>query len=111
MGLSNNKFGQLMLEIVQRNIKIMKNELEFYKKYVGSPIIVVTTQGSHGNILSADNDPFYKQMCDRAQIDKLKIRLWFPGTIGTRDLKTDRLNISLKKIQEHLYEITRIYIG
>ena len=111
MDLTNNKFGQLMFQTAQRYTKIMDDKLEFYKKYDGCPIIVTTIQGSHGYILSADNDPFYKQICDRAQIDKLKIRLWFPGTIGTMDFQTSRLNIRLKKIQEHLYEITKISLG
>ncbi len=42
--------------------------------------------------------------------DETRFRFWFPGTIGTRDLRSDRVNLKLEK-ENNKWIIKRIYIG
>ena len=44
------------------------------------------------NRLTTDIDSVLAQMETAAQKNGLKLRVWFPGTIGTMELRSDRVN-------------------
>lgn len=41
----------------------------------------------------------------------LSFRLWLPNTVGTMDLKSDRLNVVVAKQQDNKFTISNIYLG
>lgn len=59
-----------------------------------------------------DNHPVIKEMKKVADTCGLKLRVWFPGTMGTMDMRGDRVNAKVEKGADGKYRIgNEFYIG
>ena len=45
-------------------------------------------------------DPVIKEMEDLAAQHGLRLRVWFPGTVGTMDYRLDRLNVHVEQDEQ-----------
>jgi hypothetical protein len=58
------------------------------------------------------NDPTLRAMQKAASDNGFKLRIWFPGTMGTMDYRTDRLNAHVDKGADGKYRVSsRFNIG
>lgn len=55
-------------------------------------------------------DPVIQGVRRVADENELKLRVWWPGTVGTRDYRFDRVNVHVKKMGDKHY-ISRFEIG
>ncbi len=47
--------------------------------------------------LANDNDPVIAELRTEVEKNGLTLRLWWPGTLGTADMRYDRLNAHVEK--------------
>jgi hypothetical protein len=46
-----------------------------------------------------------------AATDGFHLRIWLPGTIGTMDLRGDRINVHVDEQEDGTYKVTSLNIG
>jgi len=56
------------------------------------------------------NDKIINEIKSKAKKESLIFRLWLPSTVGTMDLRGDRLNVRVGKVDDE-FQITKIYVG
>jgi len=56
--------------------------------------------------LKDPNDAVLQELRDEAAAMGLKLRVWLPGTMGTMDYRTDRLNVHVGKEADGKYRIS-----
>lgn len=57
-------------------------------------------------------DPVIADLKDTVEKNGLQLRLWFPGSIGTMDYRTNRLNAYVEKEADGKYRIqNKFHIG
>ncbi len=57
--------------------------------------------------LADENDATVKEMRDAAKDAGLRLRLWLPGTVGTMDFRTDRVNARIEKEAGGKYRVSK----
>jgi len=77
-----------------------------FNKFAGKEVAVTETQQSiniggtvhtFNEVSLAPNDPVVKAMQKTAEDNGLHLRLWLPGSMGTCDYRTDRVNAHVDK--------------
>lgn len=59
-----------------------------------------------------ENDATLQEMRDAAKAAGLRLRVWLPGTMGTMDYRTDRVNAHVEKGSDGKYRVgTKFNIG
>lgn len=91
-----------------------------FTNYIGSKVLVdeseqiveLSSIGSRAHKVYSinSNDKVIETIKSKAKEESLIFRLWLPSTVGTMDLRGDRLNVRVAKIDDE-FEITKIYIG
>ncbi len=62
--------------------------------------------------LADPQNPLIADMHDTATNAGFRLRLWFPGSIGTRDVRADRINAHIEKSPDGKYRVAaRFHIG
>jgi len=69
-----------------------------YYKYDGHEIPLTS-------VSPVENEPTLKALKTEAAKAGLSLRVWFPGTVGTMDYRTDRLNVHVSKEADGKYRI------
>ena len=66
-----------------------------------------------GKVMSFTNHDLAADDVVIAEIEALhpNVRLWLPGTFGTMDYRTDRLNVHVEETSEGVFTITEISVG
>jgi hypothetical protein len=92
------------------------NVTSIFNKFAGREIAVVETQqtldigGETYTFNEVDfanpNDPTIKAMEKAAKDHGLHLRLWLPGSAGTADYRTDRVNAYVEKAADGKYRVT-----
>lgn len=75
-----------------------KNIASLFNKFAGKEVQVIKSR------LAASN-PVVDELKQAAEDAGLILRLWLPGTVGTRDYRTDRLNAHVNKEADGKYRI------
>ena len=57
-----------------------------------------------------ESDPTIVAIRIKVVEEKLKLRIWLPASVGTRDARMDRMNVKIEKVDDS-WKITRVYIG
>lgn len=89
-----------------------------FNKFAGREVEVVEETKTHhfkhlGDItltevhLKDPNDATLQEMRDEAAVLGLKLRVWLPGTVGTMDYRTDRLNVHIGKEEDGKYRVSK----
>jgi hypothetical protein len=67
----------------------------------------------YDRITPADqNDPTLSEMRKAANDNCLKLRVWWPGIVGTTDFRTDRVNAHIEKCADGKWRVSdRFSIG
>lgn len=52
------------------------------------------------------NDPLIQEMKKTAEDNGLQLRLWLPGSMGTMDFRTDRVNAHIEKSADGKYRVS-----
>ena len=52
-----------------------------------------------------ENDPVVKELSDAVAKTGLELRIWLPGTMGTMDMRPNRLNVHIAKEADGKYRI------
>ena len=95
--------------------------LAAFNKFAGREVDVIEETKTHhfkhlGDItltevrLKDPNDAVLQEMRDEAAAMGLKLRVWLPGTVGTMDFRTDRLNVHIGKEDDGKYRVSK-HIG
>lgn len=58
-----------------------------------------------------ENDPAVAELTQAAKEARLQLRIWLPGSVGTMDFRTDRLNASVEKDDKGTYRFSHFSIG
>lgn len=91
-----------------------------FDKFVGRKVLVIET--SHTMFLRALNkdidylecnlDPSETVVADlEKESGNSNIRVWLPGTMGTMDYRSDRLNIHILKQADGSFQVDRVIYG
>ncbi|MBU6476123.1 MAG: hypothetical protein KGL10_06205 [Alphaproteobacteria bacterium] len=91
-----------------------------FNKFAGREIQVVEnarTMNIGGQTCTFDEvspvngEPTLKEMEKTANDNGLRLRVWFPGTVGTMDLRMDRVNVRVSKAPDGKWRVGGISIG
>lgn len=85
--------------------KFVGKEVPMIEKKVPANIgcrIVETTQVSPAD----PKDPVLEEMKKTAEENGLKLRVWWPGVSGTKDLRNNRVNAHIAKASDGKYRVT-----
>jgi hypothetical protein len=90
--------------------------LNKYDRFVGQTVSVVeTVQEYKGKQYKeydvSPDDTVIAEIKAEAALGKLSVRVWLPDTIGTMDLRNDRINVHIDKQEDGNYKITSLNIG
>jgi hypothetical protein len=96
-----------------------KELIKHFDKFVGCivrpKLICPTEVEDKDNVLftaTNNEDQVVKEIKELAgQLEFSHTRFWYPGTIGTRDLRNDRLNIKVVKDEFGTYVVDKFYVG
>jgi len=91
-----------------------------FEKYLGTKVLV--NESEHVENIGgkecgctiydiAAEDTSLNELTAEAKGRGLQVRTWLPNTIGTMELRDDRLNVRIEKQDSGSFEITRVYIG
>ncbi len=94
-------FGQF----VGKEIPMVERPYKIELKTLGQTIEGVNYE------LANKNDPVVRAMSDAASRNGLKLRLWWPGVVGTMDYRLDRVNIHIEKGADSKWRVSRFAIG
>lgn len=86
------KFAGLEVPMVERVEK-----LEIRGKTHEIPVIELADQ----------DDPTVKEMREAAAQNGLNLRLWWEGTVGTMDFRTDRVNATIERCSDGKWRVSR----
>jgi len=67
-----------------------KNVTELFNKFAGREL-------KDPGRVTCDIDSTLGEIEQVAKDNGLKLRIWFPGTVGTMDYRTDRINVHVEK--------------
>ena len=99
--MTQRELSKIFNKFVGKEVKM--NEVVHNRPRIGS-----YTQVS----LADENDPTVVSMRKAAEKNGLKLRLWWPGIMGTMDYRTDRVNAHIEKETDGKYRISnRFNIG
>lgn len=82
-----------------------------FNKFAGREVpmkeepVVIRGKTYHQTKLVDENDPTLKEMHDAAKKAGLRLRVWLPGTMGTMDYRTDRVNAHVTKEADGKYRV------
>jgi hypothetical protein len=81
-----------------------------FNKFSGREVSVTETNEnykgrSYTRAEIADNDATISEIRAAAAAMGLKVRVWLPGTMGTMDYRTDRLNVNVAKGNDNKYRV------
>src|SRR3954471_13961511 len=91
-----------------------KSITEIFNQFAGKEIQVVETTQNFviggknypvTDVTPASNEPTLQAMKNAAAQNGLKLRVWFPGTVGTMDFRTDRVNAHVNKGADGKYRV------
>ncbi len=82
-----------------REVEMLEEEKTLHLKSLGDIKLTEVT-------LKNPNDPIVKEMSDEASKHGLSLRLWWPGTMGTMDYNTGRVNAHIEKAQDGKYRVS-----
>jgi len=86
-------------------------DIDVYQKFIGKRIQVVWEKPGDISTVKLDNDPTIETIKSMYP----KVRVWLPGTLGTADFRTDRLNVKIGPVVDRDYAsgfcIKKIYWG
>lgn len=85
-----------------------------FDAFIGQKIVVEEVShcsGSREWITYETKDLVIQNLSDLAKKIGMSFRLWLPNTFGTMDLRNDRLNVHVEKMDDGSFEIVKIYIG
>lgn len=84
---------------------INRDVTAMFNKFAGVEIDMVETEVEVGGQtyklpevrFSNPSDPVLTGMQETAQKNKLHLRVWLPGSVGTMDFRMDRVNVNINK--------------
>lgn len=94
-----NKLGAAFNKFAGREIEVIENKQDIV---IGGKTYPVTDVK-----LKDKNDPVISELRQAAEKAGLKLRLWLPGSVGTMDYRTDRLNVRVEKETDGKYRISK----
>lgn len=85
--------------------------IDTFNIFIGRQINVIE---NHENYLYSkldENDPVIQELNKQARTNSLTTRFWFPMSLGTCDIRTDRVNIIISRHEiDHIWYINKIYL-
>lgn len=87
-----------------------RNVSSIFNKFAGREVNMTeetfTVRGKNYTQVKLDaNNPVVKEMQDEAAKNGLKLRLWFPGIMGTADARNDRINAHIEKCPDGKWRV------
>ncbi len=91
-----------------------------FNRFAGKEIQVVETsrkmniggkEYSFDEVQPVKDEPTLKEMQKVAHDNGLRLRVWFPGTVGTMDFRTDRVNVHVGKAPDGKWRVGGATIG
>lgn len=91
-----------------------------FDNYIGEVILVDETTSIRNSKHSGEyehtayklskEDKILNNICNEIKADGLSVRIWYPNTVGTMDIRNDRINIQIEK-KDDKYTISKIFTG
>jgi hypothetical protein len=91
---------------------MLVNQLQRYVGHEVKVVEVVFNYKGHEFVEceASEHDTVLNEIRQQVEDAGYVTRVWFPGTVGTMELRGDRINVYVEKVQDH-YEIVSIVVG